>query len=104
MVHGTGFMDHGLCALSIQDLRFEGAHTPTTDMALNAPPADMAHARTYVWGLGFGVSGLGCRVWGLGFGVLGAGFGVWDAGFGVWGAGFGIWGLGSGVWGLVFGV
>ena len=27
--------------------------------------------RFAVWGLGFGVLGLGCAVWGLGFGVVG---------------------------------
>ena len=38
-----------------------------------------------VWGLWFGVYGLGFMVWGLWFGVYGLGFMVWGLWFGVYG-------------------
>ena len=38
------------------------------------PPSPQG--RKKVWGLGFGVEGLGFRVWGLGSWGLGLGFGV----------------------------
>ncbi len=42
--------------------------------AYSAPPAEVR--RDSVWGLGFGVGGVGFGVWGLGVGVGGLGFGV----------------------------
>ena len=53
-----------------------------------------------VWGLRFGVWGLGCRV--LGFGVWGLGFEFLISNFQFLVFGFGVWVLGSGVWGLCF--
>ena len=49
---------------------------------------DLPFRHLRVWGLGFGVRGLGVGVWALWFGVRGLGFDVWGCGCGVEGVGF----------------
>ena len=53
---------------------------------MNCPRSSVLGYR--VWGLWFGVRGLGCVVWGVECGVWGLRFGVWGLEFEVLGLGF----------------